>query len=188
MIEWFDFDGLGKAPSRIDFKKLESLNGHYIREAGDMRLYEAMRDWIVPGDALRTYEERKSWLVAAMPFLKERAKTLVDLYQSAAFLMADRPLARDAKAEKSLDGAGRDLLRKVRDRLEALETWDRETLENVVNGIAETCGLKFGQVAQPVRAALTGTTASPSIFDIFLILGLQESLARIGDCLSDPMP
>ena len=185
MIEWFDFDGLGKAPARIDFKKLENLNGHYIREADDAWLYEAVRDWIVPANDLETYTGRKDWLVAAMPHLKERAKTLVDLYQSASFLLADRPLVPDEKAEKALDEPGRELLGDVLRELETVAEWNRETLEAVVQGIAERKNLKFGKVAQPVRVALTGTTSSPSIFEIFLILGCQESLARIRDCLAN---
>lgn len=185
MISWFDFDGLGKAPSRLDFKKLENLNGHYIRESDDVWLYEAMRDWIVPHEAGDRYRSRENWLVAAMPALKQRAKTLVDLYASAAFLLADRPLNLDEKAIKAVDGDGRVLLAEILPGLEAVAGWERESLEGVFNDIAEKRSLKFGKVAQPVRAALTGTTASPSIFDIFLILGCQESLDRIRDCLSD---
>jgi len=185
MISWFDLDGLGKAPSRIDFKKLENLNGHYIREADDDWLYDAIRDWIVPTEAQAKFQTRKEWLVAAMPALKQRAKTLVDLYASAAFLLADRPLALDEKASKTMGADGQALLAEILAGLEAVEDWSRESLEAVFNDIAEKRDLKFGKVAQPVRAALTGTTASPSIFDIFLILGCQESLDRIRDCLSD---
>jgi len=185
MIAWFDLDGLGKAPSRIDFKKLENLNGHYIREADDEWLYDAIRDWIVPTETRAKYQARKEWLVAAMPALKQRAKTLVDLYASAAFLLADRPLALDEKASETMGADGQALLAEILAGLEAVEDWSRETLEAVFSDIAEKRDLKFGKVAQPVRAALTGTTASPSIFDIFLILGCQESLDRIRDCLSD---
>lgn len=185
MIEWFDMDGLGKAPSRIDFKKLEAVNGHYIREAEDFWLYEAIRDWIVADDDLDTYVERREWLIAAMPHLKERAKTLVDLHKSAAFLLTERPLALDEKATKALDGPGKELLVEILATLEAAPEWTRDVLEASIQGIADKRDLKFGKVAQPVRAALTGTTASPSIFEIFLILGCQESLARIRDCISD---
>lgn len=188
MIEWFDIDGLGKAPSRIDFKKLEALNGHYIRETDDVWLYEAMRDWIVADEDLETYTERREWLVAAMPHLKERAKTLVDLHKGAAFLLAERPLALDEKALKALDGPGKELLAEILAILESLSEWSRDALESSIQGIADKKDLKFGKVAQPVRAALTGTTASPSIFEIFLILGCQESLARIKDCISDSAP
>ncbi|MEM8813923.1 MAG: glutamate--tRNA ligase [Pseudomonadota bacterium] len=181
MIAWFDLDAIGKAPSRLDFKKMENLNGHYIRQADEIWLFDALCDWIVPDDRLPAFQRHRERLLQAMPLLKERAKTLVELEESARFLVAERPIPTTEKAEKALDEDGRVLLGDTFAALQAETTWSRESLEAAVQGIAEEKGLKFGKVAGPLRAALTGSTASPSIFDLFLVLGREESLGRIGD-------
>ena len=183
MVEWFDLDNLNKAPARIDFKKLEAVNAHYIREAGDSELYDMLDEWIVPTDRKERFAERRDWLVSAMPLLKQRAKTLVDLYESAGFLLADRPLKPDEKAQKVMDDEARKLVAEVIDGFDGLDSWARDGLEAVVNRIAEEKSLKFGKVAQPLRVALTGTTASPSVFDILTILGREEANGRLRDSL-----
>ena len=184
MVEWFDLDSLNKAPARIDFKKLEAVNAHYIREAGDGELYDMLDEWIVPADRKDRFAERRDWLVAAMPLLKQRAKTLVDLYESAGFLLADRPLEPDEKARKVMDDEARKLVAEVIDGFAGVDSWARDGLEAVVNRIAEEKSLKFGKVAQPLRVALTGTTASPSVFDILTILGRDEATGRLRDSLT----
>ena len=173
--EWFDLAQVGKSPSRFDFKKLENLNGHYIREADDERL----ADLVAPRIELAA--ERKSLLIKAMPELKARANTLLQLADGARFLFAERPLDMDDAAAALLDEQARRLLRAAHDKLAALANWDVPSLEAAIREVAEGAGLKLGKLAQPLRAALTGRTTSPGIFDVLALLGRDETLARIAD-------
>ena len=184
-IAWFDLDGVGRSPSRFDFKKLESLNGHYIREAEDERLaaLAAARVATIIGRPLQHEEQEK--LAAAMPHLKPRAKALDELADGASFLFRERPLDMDERAAALLEGPARDLLALVHKSLASLEGWSAEATEQAVREVAETAGVKLGQVAQPLRAALTGRATSPGIFDVLVLLGREESLARIADQASD---
>src|SRR5262245_44919722 len=178
--EWFGLDHVGKSPSRFDFKKLENLNGHYIREADNERLAN-----LVAGK-LHLKKEQKALLVRAMPELKARAHTLNQLAESAQFLFASRPLDFDEGASALLtDGAGA-ILAAAHKRLVALAKWDAESLEAAVRDVAEASGVKLGKLAQPLRAALTGRTTSPGIFDVLALLGRDESLARIADQMVEP--
>jgi glutamyl-tRNA synthetase len=174
-IEWFDLDHVGKSPSRFDFKKLENLNGHYIREADDARL----ADLIAPKLGLSA--EQKALLVRAMPELKARAHTLIQLAEGAGFLFAHRPLHVDEAAAAQLTTEARELLRSAREKLSALAEWDMPSLEAAIREVAEGSGVKLGKLAQPLRAALTGRTTSPGIFEVLALLGRDESLARIAD-------
>jgi glutamyl-tRNA synthetase len=172
-IEWFDFDHVGKSASRFDFKKLENLNGHYIREADDARLAELV------AARLGIHDEQKPLLAKAMPELKPRANTLIELADGARFLFASRPLKMDDSAAALLTPEARALLRSVHTHLVALANWDVPSLEAAVREVAEGGAVKLGKVAQPLRAALTGRTTSPGIFDVLALLGRDESLARI---------
>jgi glutamyl-tRNA synthetase len=174
-IEWFDLAHVGKSPSRFDFKKLENLNGHYIRESDDRRL----ADLVAP--KLGISAEQKALLVSAMPELKARAHDLNQLAEGARFLFAKRPLDMDEAAAALLTGDGRALLAAAHKNLVALAKWDAESLEAAIREVAESAGVKLGKVAQPLRAALTGRTTSPGIFDVLALLGRDESLARIAD-------
>jgi glutamyl-tRNA synthetase len=174
-IEWFDLPQVGKSPSRFDFKKLENLNGHYIREADDQRL----ADLVAP--KLGLSGAQKALLHRAMPELKARAHTLGQLAEGAAFLFATRPLDVDESAATLLDGPARQILRSAHGRLSALAEWDAGSLEAAIREVAEGSGVKLGKLAQPLRAALTGRTTSPGIFDVLTLLGREESLARIAD-------
>jgi glutamyl-tRNA synthetase len=169
---WFDLAQVGRSPARFDVKKLENLNGHYIREADDARLAELVAAK-TGGDA--------AFLAAAMPSLKPRARSLNELAEGAAFLFAARPLDMDEKAAALLGGEAPDLLAAVHARLSQAEAWTAETTEQAVREVAEGRGVKLGQVAQPLRAALTGRATSPGIFDVLALLGREESLARIAD-------
>ena len=172
-VEWFDIAHVGKSPSRFDIAKLQNLNGHYIREADDARLAEltaARMSGPIDPDLLRR----------AMPFLKVRAKDVMELAAGAAFLFARRPLPLDAKAEALLTPEARALLGRIRDRLTGENGWTSEGLEASLKSMAEEIGLGLGKLAQPLRAALTGQTTSPGIFDVLTLLGREESLARIG--------
>jgi glutamyl-tRNA synthetase len=186
MIEWFGLDAIGRSAARFDFAKLENLNGHYLRATPDAELVTRLRALLpeLPnGGELQAKIDEECWrkLERAMPGLKERAKTLVELLDNAAFLFASRPLAIDAQAGMLLDVEGRATLAALLSRLETVEPWTREALEASVRTFAEDTGRKLGKVAQPLRAALTGRFTSPGIFDVLDVLGRAESLARIGD-------
>lgn len=182
-VEWFDLDGIGRSPSRFDMVKLGNLNGHYLRQADDGRLAELIGPRIAALVGRETGQKDADLLRQAMPGLKERAKTLVDLAESAAFYLRPRPLALDDKAAKLLDAGGRDTLGRFAQILAAQQNWRQDTLEEEARRFAEEQGLKLGQIAQPLRAALTGSTVSPPIFEVMRILGRDESLARIKDVL-----
>ena len=174
-IAWFDLPQVGKSPSRFDFKKLENLNGHYIREADDQRLASLV------APRLGLSEAQKLLLVEAMPELKARSQTLIQLANGARFLFARRPLELDETAAALLTTETRQLLRVAHDRLDALADWDSASLEAAIREVAEGSGVKLGKLAQPLRAALTGRTTSPGIFEVLALLGKDESLARIAD-------
>jgi len=174
-IEWFDLDHVGKSPSRFDFKKLENLNGHYIREADDVRLADLV------AQRLGLSDDNKALLVKAMPELKPRANTLLQLAEGAEFLFASRPLDIDDAAGALLTSDARYILAAAHEKLVALANWDGASLEAAIREVAEAGGVKLGKLAQPLRAALTGRTTSPGIFDVLALLGRDESLARIAD-------
>jgi glutamyl-tRNA synthetase len=174
-IGWFDLPQVGKSPSRFDFKKLENLNGHYIREAYDERLAGLVAPRLQLSDAQRAQ------LVKAMPELKARAHTLHELADGARFLFAERPLEIDDAAGALLTEEGRQNLASAHAKLVALANWDAPVLEAAIREVAEGTGVKLGKFAQPLRAALTGRTTSPGIFDVLVLLGREESLARIAD-------
>jgi glutamyl-tRNA synthetase len=174
-IEWFGLDHVGKSPSRFDFKKLENLNGHYIREADDRRLAALV------APKLGILEEAPEVLVKAMPELKARAHDLNQLADGARFLFAKRPLEVDSAAAALLTDEARTLLRSAHDKLAALANWDAASVEAAIREVAEAGGMKLGKLAQPLRAALTGRTTSPGIFDVLALLGREESLARIAE-------
>jgi glutamyl-tRNA synthetase len=186
MIEWFDLDAIGRSAARFDFVKLENLNGHYLRETPDaeiVRRLEALVPELPDGAALAARIGPTGWqmMERAMPGLKERAKTLVELLDNAAFLFAKRPLALDEQAAKLLDDQGRDTIAQLLPRLDAVEPWAIKELEVTVRSFADETGRKLGKVAQPLRAALTGKSTSPGIFDVLEVLGRDESLARLRD-------
>ncbi|WP_066527622.1 glutamate--tRNA ligase [Erythrobacter sp. CCH5-A1] len=171
-IELFDLAGVGKSPSRFDMKKLENLNGHYLREADDARLAALV--------AARIGEHADADLLErAMPVLKVRAKNLNEVVEGADFLFAKRPLEMTEKAASLLEGDARAILRKIYEALRAENDWTSEALEATTKALAEAEGLGLGKLAQPMRAALTGTTTSPGIFDVLVLLGRDEALARL---------
>jgi glutamyl-tRNA synthetase len=186
MIAAFDLAQIGRAPARFDFAKLENLNGHYIRSTPDADLLaemERLLPHIAGGDeiAAKLTPELRGRLAAAMPGLKERAKTLVELIDGARFLLAERPIAIDDKAQALLTSEARAMLGELGGELAAAEPWTADRVEHAVRSYAERVGRKLGAVAQPLRAALTGRTTSPGIFDVLAVLGKDESLARLSD-------
>jgi glutamyl-tRNA synthetase len=186
MIAAFDLPQIGRSPARFDFAKLESLNGHYMRTSPDRELLAATDGLLphLPNGAEIAGKLRpavREQVLAAMPELKERAKTLIDLIDAASFIWAARPLALDDKATALLTPDARTVLAEIIPELEAIEPWTAEATEQAVRGYAERKGAKLGAVAQPLRAALTGRTTSPGIFNVLVVLGRQESMARLRD-------
>jgi glutamyl-tRNA synthetase len=186
MIAAFDLPQIGRSPARFDFAKLESLNGHYMRSSSDRDLLAAIDQLLphLPGGAetaAKLTPAVREQVMAAMPELKERAKTLVELVDAASFLWASRPLALDDKATALLTPEARALVSEILPDLDAVESWTAEAAEQAVRGYAERKGAKLGSVAQPLRAALTGKTTSPGIFNVLAVLGREESLARLRD-------
>jgi len=186
MIKAFDLPQIGRSPARFDFARLENLNGHYIRQSSDSELLAALEQVLphIQGGAElagKLTAGVRNKLLAAMPGLKERAKTLVELVESARYVFADRPLALDDKAAVLLTAEARSLLGEISVELRQVEPWTVGATEQAVRAFAERKGIKLGGVAQPLRAALTGRTTSPPIFDVLAVLGKSESLSRLQD-------
>ena len=193
MISWFDLDAIGRSAARFDFAKLENLNGHYLRAMPDAEIVghlKALVPHLPEGGVLKEQIGEDGWknFERAMPGLKERAKTLIELLDSAAYLFAKRPLELDDKAKKQLDDVGRETLAGLSPVLQAVESWTPETLESCMREFAEATGRKLGKVAQPLRAALTGRATSPGIFDVLEVLGREEALGRIADQMPPAQP
>jgi len=186
MIAAFDLPQIGRSPARFDFARLESLNGHYLRATADADLLAELERMPAqqPGNAAIAgawTPQTRQQLLAAMGALKERAKTLVELADGARFITAARPLQIEQPAAAVLTPEARSLLGELSRDLDAVEPWSAETTEQVIRAFAQRTGMKLGSVAQPLRAALTGRTTSPPIFEVLAVLGKKESLARIGD-------
>jgi glutamyl-tRNA synthetase len=180
-LRWFDLDAVGRSPSRFDLKKLDNLNGHYMREADDGRLAGLAAGRIAALIGRDLTGDEIALLARAMPELKPRARTLNELAEGATFLFRARPVDLDEKAAQLVIGDAPRLLARIYASLSALDEWTALATEAAVRGVSETEGVKLGQVAQPLRAALTGRATSPGIFDVLVLLGREESLARIAD-------
>jgi glutamyl-tRNA synthetase len=186
MIDAFSLSSIGRSAARFDYAKLESLNGHYIRSSDDQALVAAIETMLPEIGASRGLAARidaplRSKLLAAMPGLKERAKTLIELLDSAAYLYMPRPLPMEDKAAMLLDSVTRTQIASLADALSKLPEWDSVTTEAAIRAFAEANALKLGQIAQPLRAALTGKTTSPPLFDVMAVMGREETLARLKD-------
>ncbi len=186
MSALFDLDRVGRSAARFDFAKLENLNGIYMRQTPDAELMaavEALLPHLENGTALaeKLTPARKAQMLAAMPGLKERAKTLVELIDSAGYILEERPLPIDDKARALLTPEARRLLGLAAQALGGLDDWSAASTEAAVRQVAESAGVKLGALAQPLRAAMTGRTTSPGIFDVLAVLGREESLARLAD-------
>jgi glutamyl-tRNA synthetase len=186
MVAAFDLPQIGRSPARFDFAKLESLNGHYIRQSNDAELVDTIKGLLphlANGTALaaKFTPVLEAQLQAAMPGLKERAKNLVELIDSARFLYTDRPIVIDDKAKALLNPDACAILAELMADLSGVEPWTAAATENAVRAFVERKEIKLGAVAQPLRAALTGRPTSPGIFEVLQVLGKQESLARLAD-------
>ncbi|MEO1609455.1 MAG: glutamate--tRNA ligase [Pseudomonadota bacterium] len=186
MIEWFDFDGLGKSPARFDFDKLADINAHYLRHAENEEIVSHLQGVLgaIEGGqdkAARFAEVGWDRFIVALPVLKERATTLIELAEAGSFLIAKRPIMPDDKASRILSDEARQHLAALADHLSELDEWKHETIEKSVREFIQAEGLKLGKIGPAIRAALTGTTVSPPIFEMLAALGRDEALGRITD-------
>ncbi len=186
MIAAFDLAAIGRSPARFDFAKLENLNGHYIRATADADLVAMLEDLLphIAGGEVLSHAMTpalRAKLTAAMPGLKERAKTLIELFEASRFLWATRPIEVNEAAKAVLTPEAKALIATLLPELTAVAGWNAAAVEAVVRAFAERAGQKLGAVAQPLRAALTGRTTSPPIFDVLDVLGRDESLGRLRD-------
>lgn len=182
-LEWFDLQGIGKSPARFDFKKLDNLSGQHLSAMNDADVLAAYTLFRNVTGAPMLQPQHSELLLAAMYVLKTSAKTFPQLTEKAQFIFASRPIQCDEKAEKSLDSVSRGILKELTPQLQNV-SWDRNTLEGVLNTLAETHDTKFGKLAAPLRAALAGRAATPSVFDMMLVLGRDETIARLDDASS----
>ncbi len=178
--EWFDLSGIGKSPARFDLKKLENLSGQHIAVTDDAALQREITGFLAAAEAPALSPTQQDMLVRAMYCVKERAKTFPELLEKAHFALTSRPVEPDEKASKNLDPVSRGILGELTPQLQNA-SWDRENLEAVLNSFAESKDTKFGKLAGPLRAALAGRAVTPSVFDMMLVLGRDESLARLSD-------
>jgi glutamyl-tRNA synthetase len=178
--EWFDLSGIGKSPARFDVKKLENLCGQHIAAADDAALLHELKDYLTATGAPALTEMQETRMRDGLYALKERAKTFPELIEKAAFILSDRPIQPDEKAASALDLVSRGILGELTPQLQNA-SWSRETLEGIVASTAEAHDMKLGKLAGPLRAALAGRAVSPSVFDMMLVLGKAETIARLED-------
>jgi glutamyl-tRNA synthetase len=178
--EWFGLEGIGKSAARFDMKKLEHLSGQHIAVAEDAALLAEIEAYRAAAGQPALSEAQAEGLSRAMYCLKDRAKNFPELLEKANFVLADRPLVMDERAAKALDDVSRGILAELTPQLQNA-SWNRDALEEVVTRVAEAAGTKLGKVAGPLRAALSGRGVSPSVFDMMLVIGREETLARLRD-------
>lgn len=178
--EWFDLEGIGRAPARLDFKKLENLCGQHIAASDDAALLHELQAYLAAAGKPALTDMQRDLLSRALYCLKDRAKTFPELIEKAHFALASRPIAPDDAAAKSLDPVSRGILRELTPRLRNVR-WAKDNLEAVLTDIAAAHGLGFGKMAAPLRAALAGRTVTPSVYDMMLVIGQDETIARIED-------
>jgi glutamyl-tRNA synthetase len=183
-IAWFDLDAVGRGAARFDMARLTSLNAHYLRQMDDAQLVALIAPRL-EAQCVRIDEAARARLVAGMAGLKPRASTLVDLAERAKFYVVARPIPLDENAARLLDRPARERLEALAEALRDVRSWDEAELEATLRAQAEAAGVKLGQLAQPLRAALTGATASPGIFEVMAVLGREEVLARLADAVGE---
>jgi glutamyl-tRNA synthetase len=176
--KWFDLKGIGKSPARFDFKKLESLCGQHIAQTDDDALAKEISEFLNVSGQPALSELQLNRLLNGLYCLKERAKTFPDLLEKAIFALSERPIVPDEKALKNLKTVSHSILNELTPLLSTVR-WDRDSLEAALNAFCEAKGTKFGKLAGPLRAALAGRAVTPSVFDMMLVLGQEESLARL---------
>ncbi len=176
--DWFDLGGIGKSPARFDFKKLDNLSGQHIAAADDAALLQELEAYLDAAGLVPLSAAQRDGLARALYCLKDRARLYPELLEKAHFVLTDTPVVPDEKAAKALDSVSRGILSQLTPQLQNA-SWSRDDLEAVLNRFAEDQGTKFGKLAGPLRAALAGRSVTPSVFDMMLVLGREESLARL---------
>ncbi|THD84301.1 glutamate--tRNA ligase [Aliigemmobacter aestuarii] len=179
-MEWFELSGIGRAPARLDFKKLENICGLHIAAADDAALLQEIEAFLNASGRPALTDRQRLLMAKGMYCLKDRSKTFVELIEKAQFIMADRPIARDEAAERALDTVSRGILKSLTPRLQTA-SWTKDGLEPILTEAAAEHGLNFGKLAAPLRAALAGRTVSPSVYDMMLVIGRDETIARLED-------
>ncbi len=179
-MAWFDLGGIGKAPARLDFKKLEHVSGYHIAQMNDAALLDELASYLAATDAAPLTQRQLDWLRPALPALKAKAKTLPALLEQAHFALIERPVQVDEKAAAALDPVSRGILKELTAAVQHA-SWERNELEAAVKQIGESHGLGLGKIAAPLRAALAGRSSTPSVFDMMTALGRDETLARLQD-------
>ncbi|PVH30632.1 glutamate--tRNA ligase [Pararhodobacter oceanensis] len=183
-LEWFDLGGIGKAPARLDLKKLEHLAAQHFSAMEDAAALHELAGYLAATEAAPLTDAQSDGILKAMPALKDKARNFGQIIERAHFILTERPIAPDAKAAKALDDVSRGILDELTPQLRTA-SWERETLETIVSTCATQRGLGLGKLAQPLRAALAGRMVSPSVFDMMVVLGRDETLARLSDAASE---
>lgn len=178
--EWFDLGGIGKSAARFDFKKLQNLSGQHIAVAHDAALLHEINEFRLKNNQPAYDDVQSDGLLRAMYCLKDRAKTFGELLEKGHFILTIRPLDIDEKAAKNLNSVSHGILETLTPQLQNV-TWSRDELEALGNRVAESLGVNFGKLAGPLRAALAGRAVTPSVFDMMLVLGREETIARLTD-------
>ena len=181
--DWFDFNGINKSAARFDFKKLQNLSGQHIAAADDAALLQEILAYLIKSGQPMLSDEKKLGLKNALYCVKDRAKTLGELIDKALFILVDRPLTIEEKAQRQLNMVSHSILETLTPQLHNV-TWSRDALEALVNQVAENHEVGFGKVAGPLRAALAGQSVTPSVIDMMLVLGRDESIARMNDVMA----
>ena len=181
-VSWFNLGGIGKSPSRFDFKKLDNISGQHIAATEDTELLTQIEGYLAATEQPALSDAQKTLMLSGLYCLKERAKTIPLLLEKAEFILASRPIQPDEKAAKLLDDVSRGILTQLTPSLQDV-SWTRDALEMLATKVAEANDAKFGKIAGPLRAALAGRSATPSVFDMMLVLGREETIARLTDAI-----
>lgn len=179
-MKMFDLSGIGRAPARLDFKKLENTCGHHMAMADDAALLHELAAFLVASGRPALTDGQVERMRLALPFLKKSAKTFPELMEKAEFLLIARPVVTDEKAVEALDTVSRGILKSLTPRLQSA-SWTKEALEPILTEIAAENGIGFGKLAAPLRAAIAGRTVTPSVYDMMLVIGRDETVARLSD-------
>ncbi len=179
-MEWFDLSGIGRSPARLDFKKLENLCGQHIAITEDAALLHELEAYLAAADRPALTDGQRDLLSRSLYCVKDRAKTFPELLEKAHFALTSRPVVADEASAKALDTVSRGILKSLTPRLQTV-SWTKEGLEPILTETAEAHGIGFGKLAAPLRTALAGRSATPSVYDMMLIIGRDETIARLED-------
>jgi glutamyl-tRNA synthetase len=180
-VEWFsDLGQIGRAPARLDFRKLDHVSGQHIRAMDDAVLARELEGFIASQQKPALTPARSAALTEALPGLKERVRTYVELLEMANYILGHRPFVATPDAAQHLDAPSRGMLADLTSRLRNV-SWDKHSIEAEVRIYADSVPIKLGRIAQPIRVALTGRTVSPSVFDVMITIGRDETLLRLAD-------